>query len=85
MRFYCEVIIQSKQTLPTISETKMTSTEYAEHRAVIKFCVNLGKTPTQTREMMEKSSIKPAVSRALVFKWHQRFKDGREDLRDDAG
>lgn len=63
----------------------MTSTEYAEHRAVIKFCVNLGKTPTQTREMMEKSSIKPAVSRALVFKWHRRFKDGREDLQDDVG
>lgn len=63
----------------------MTSTDYTEHRTVIKFCVNLGKTPTQTREMLEQAKVRPRVSRSLVFKWHKRFSEGREEIQDDIG
>lgn len=63
----------------------MTSTDYAEHRTIIKFCVNLGKTPTQTQEMLETAKVRPPVCRSLVFKWHKRFRDGREDIEDDKG
>ena len=48
------------------------STEYAEQRTIIKFCVNLGKTSTQTREMLETVKIKLSVSIALIFKWHKQ-------------
>ncbi|XP_060596511.1 protein GVQW3-like [Ruditapes philippinarum] len=63
----------------------MTSTDYAEHRTIIKFCVNLGKTPTQTQKMLETAKVRPLVCRSLVFKWHKRFRDGREDIEDDKG
>ena len=59
----------------------MTSTDKLELRAVMKFCVDLGKTPTQTMQLIEKSGRK--CSRSLVFKWHSRFLDGRITIADD--
>lgn len=63
----------------------MTSENFIKQRTIIQFCVQLGKTPTQTRDMLEEASIKPTVSRSLVFKWHKRFREGREDVTDDEG
>lgn len=60
-------VIQNIQTLVVNIISKMTSTDYSEHRTIIKFCVNLGKTPTQTREMLESAAIRPPVSRALIL------------------
>jgi hypothetical protein len=54
-----------------------------EQRAVIKFCENLGMTPQQTKENMEIASGTKNVSRSLVYKWHKRFREGREKLQDD--
>ncbi|MES9881798.1 MAG: helix-turn-helix domain-containing protein [Sedimenticola sp.] len=59
----------------------MTSSSATEQCAVIKFCVNLGHTPTQTLNMIERSNTERA-SRALVFKWHKRFRDGRQSIDD---
>ena len=53
-------------------------------RAVIKFCKELGKTPTDTYKMLQKSRGEKCVCRALVFKWHKRFSEGRESLQDDS-
>lgn len=61
----------------------MTTSELTEHRAIIKFCVNLDKTPVQTLKMMEQANLKPKVCRSLVFRWHKRYRDGRESLSDD--
>lgn len=60
----------------------MTSTENMELRAVIKFCEDLGHTPTQTHQLMQKSNRK--CSRELVYKWHRRFREGRTSLEDDV-
>lgn len=46
------------------------SLHYAEHRTMIKFCVNLGNTPTQTQGMLEAGIIIPSVFRASIFKLH---------------
>ena len=56
-----------------------------ETRAMIKFCVDLGKTPTETMKMMKDANRSSNVSRSLVFKWHKRFSEGRESLKDDTG
>lgn len=61
----------------------MTSTGDVETRAAIKFCVGLGKTPTQTHTMI-KEGLKRKCSRSLVFKWHERFRNGRESIEDDV-
>ena len=48
---------------------------------VIQFCEALRKMPTQMFNMMKESSKN--CSRSLVFKWHGRFKDGRQSIADD--
>ncbi|CAC5419671.1 unnamed protein product [Mytilus coruscus] len=58
-------------------------TEKVEQRAVIKFCVDIGKTPTETHKFLKQSEKHSKVSRSLVFKWHKRFGDGRDNLEDD--
>ena len=50
---------------------------------IIKFCADLGKTPTETLKLLRTTRRNISVSRALVFKWHRRFKDGRQDIEDD--
>ncbi|XP_052802303.1 protein GVQW3-like [Mya arenaria] len=53
-------------------------------RAVIQFCVNLGKTPSQTLKLMNEASSETQVKRMLVYKWHKRFSEGRESICDDV-
>ena len=48
-----------------------------EERYAIKFCFKLGKNATETYKILQTSY------RASVFKWHKRFKKGRESVRDD--
>jgi transposase len=54
-----------------------------EQRAIIKFCIKLGKTLTETYKMLQTVYGDEALSRSSVFEWFKRFKDGREDLQGD--
>lgn len=55
-----------------------------ELRAIIKFCVGLGKTPKQTLETIKESSTSSSCSTSFVYKWHERFRNGRTSLEDDS-
>lgn len=79
VKLYGKIVEQ----VATLLKKKMTSTGDVETRAVIKFCVGLGKTPTQTRSMIEEG-LKRKCSRSLVFKWHERYRNGRESIEDDV-
>lgn len=54
-----------------------------EQRYAIKFCVRLNKTATDTLTMIQEAFKEDAMSRAMVFVWHKRFKDGRQHVEDD--
>lgn len=54
-----------------------------KHRANIKFCFKLGKTPTQTYEMSKQVYQDNCLSRARVFEWFVRFRNGKKDLEND--
>uniref|UniRef100_W8CAR2 Mos1 transposase HTH domain-containing protein n=1 Tax=Ceratitis capitata TaxID=7213 RepID=W8CAR2_CERCA len=54
-----------------------------EQRANIKFCFKLGKTFTETFNMMKEVYGVDCLSRARVHKWFKRFQEGREDIKDD--
>lgn len=54
-----------------------------EQRANIKFCFKLGKSATDTFEMIQTVYGSEAMSRKNVFKWYARFRDGRESIEDD--
>ncbi|GBN03470.1 Putative uncharacterized protein FLJ37770 [Araneus ventricosus] len=47
---------------------------------VNKFCFKLGRTATETHEMLVKVD---AVSIKCVFEWFKRFRDGKEDIKDE--
>jgi hypothetical protein len=54
-----------------------------EQRSVIKLCVKLKKTDIETFEMLKSVSCEKCLSRASVFAWHKKFKEGQEFLQDD--
>ena len=55
-----------------------------EQRAILNFLVWLGKTSSEALTLQQQVYGKDAMSRSCVFEWHKRFKEGCEDLDDDA-
>ena len=51
----------------------------------IKFCVKADKSAVEMIELINKAYGSAAMSRADVYRWYARFRDGREDVKDDAG
>ena len=60
----------------------MTPRVNVETRATINVCVKLDMTPTQTYDKMTAAYTNYKVRRMLIFKWHKRFRDGRESLEE---
>ena len=55
-----------------------------EERYAIKFCFRLGKNDATEMYGMLQTAFRPScMNGASVFKWHKRFKEGRESVRDD--
>ena len=56
-----------------------------EERYAIKFCFKLGKNACHrnVRNASDYFSTMKWMNRASVFKWHKRFKESRESVRDD--
>ena len=49
----------------------------------IKFCFKLGKNDTEINGMLQTAFQPSCMHQASVFKWHKRFKEGMESVRDD--
>ncbi|XP_057652741.1 protein GVQW3-like [Diorhabda carinulata] len=54
-----------------------------EQRYAIKFCVKLGKSATETFDMIKQAYPDVALARSGVFRWHQAFLEGREEVADE--
>ena len=52
-------------------------------RCAIKDCFKLGKNAAETYGMFQTAFRPSCMKRALVFEWHERFKEARESVRDD--
>ncbi|GFS78965.1 protein GVQW3 [Trichonephila clavipes] len=55
-----------------------------EQRIVVKFHFKLGKTTTETYNLLKEVYGSECLSRAQVFEWFKHFKDGRQDVEDDS-
>ena len=53
-----------------------------DQRINLKFLVKLKKTPTESLKMLQEAYEDQAMSRARVFEWHRRFREGEEDVED---
>jgi len=49
----------------------------------VKFCVKLGKSATETHDLLKKVYGDECLSRTQDFDWFKRFKEGREEIGDD--
>jgi hypothetical protein len=49
----------------------------------IKFCVKLNKSATETFASLAEAYGDDTLSRTMVFKWHEAFTEGRENVEDD--
>ncbi|KAM8815926.1 LOW QUALITY PROTEIN: protein GVQW3 [Rhynchonycteris naso] len=60
------------------------SDHYLEQRISIIFCVKLNRSASETHRLLKEAYGNEVMSRARVSDWYKRFKEGREDVRDDA-
>ena len=54
-----------------------------EQRYAMKFCFKLGKTGSETHEMIKSAYGDDAMGRPGVFEWHKLFLERREQVEDD--
>jgi hypothetical protein len=54
-----------------------------EQRVCIKFCAKLGKSATETLEMLHEAFGEHSLSRTAVSEWHSRVKASRVSVEDD--
>jgi len=54
-----------------------------EQRAAVKFCFKAGLSATETLVLVQKAYGNEALNRSNVFRWHSRFRNGRELVEND--
>ena len=54
-----------------------------EQRINLKFLVRFEKTPTEALKLLQEVYGDDTMSRTRLFEWHRRFKEGREEVKDD--
>jgi len=57
--------------------------ESTEQRICIKFCFKIGKTTTETYQLLQQADSEDAMGRTQVFDWFRRFKEGRTSVERD--
>ena len=66
-----------------ISKMQSRREDTLEEWYAMKFCFKLGKHATEMYGILQTAFEASCMNRASVFKWHKRFKEGRESVRDD--
>jgi len=54
-----------------------------EQRYAIEFCAKLGKSGSETLQLLRTAYGDAVLSSAQVFRWHKAFKNGREGAEDE--
>ena len=54
-----------------------------EQRINIKFCAKVGKSASETLDMLRGAYGDNVLKKYSVFEWHKGFKEGRESVKDD--
>ena len=58
--------------------------EKQDQRICIKFCFQLGKTSSETIQMMQKALGNEYMSKTRIKEWYNRFKGGRTSVDSDS-
>jgi len=57
--------------------------ESTEQRICIEFCFKIGKTATETYQLLQQTQGENAMGRTQVVDWFRRFKEGRTSVESD--
>ena len=55
-----------------------------EQRYSIKFCILIGKSPTETNQLLSEAYVTLTLSRTRMFEWNKRFRDGHQEVEDEV-
>ena len=59
-------------------------TEKQDQRICIKFCFQIGKTSSETIQLMQKAFGNECMSKTRIKEWYNRFKGGRTSVDSDS-
>ena len=65
-----------------MSAENVTLTSRTEQHIAIKHCVSVGMIPLDTHMFVYMAKLKPNCSMVSVFRWHNIFSDGCDDIGD---
>ena len=57
---------------------------FHKQQICVKFCVQIGKSVTETFEMLKIAIRDEAMGRTQTYEWWKRFKEGRTSVDDDS-
>jgi len=57
--------------------------ESTEQRICVKFCFKIGKTATETYQLLQQAFGEDAMGCTHVFDWFRQFKEGRTSVESD--
>ena len=63
----------------------ITMCESTEQCICIKFCFKIGKTATETYQLLQQAYGKDAMGRTQVFEWFRIFKEKTPDAKQNKG
>ena len=69
---------------PILEHVKMEIDQQLKQRINIKFLLKLGKNGPEIHQMLQQVYGEYVLKERTGFKWVQRFREGREDPKDDA-
>jgi len=61
----------------------LTMCESTKQHICIKLCFKIGKTATETYQLLQQAYGEDAMGRTHVFDWFRRFKEGRTSVESD--
>ena len=76
------VVFRGSNTCVYVIAT-FTMCESTEQRICIKFCFKIGKTATETYQLLQQVYGEDAMGRTQVFDWFRRSKEGRSSVQSD--
>ena len=56
-----------------------------EQRYAIKFCIKLGKSASETKELLKEAFGESTMSQATIYRWYESFKSGRKSAELEGG
>ena len=82
MRIVCDATLAFIKRCNVLSAI-IVMADFHEQSACIKFCFKLGKTATESYEMLKTTFGEQVMGRSQTFQWFSRFKAGRTSTDDD--